>query len=316
MLTSMVDMLHRAQAGGYAIGAFNVYNLEGVKAVIGAAEAERSPVILQIHPKALDYGGVLLIALCIEAARQASVPVAVHLDHSTSAQTIRFALKAGMSSVMVDGSHLDYPQNVAFTREMTHLAHECGAGVEAELGRISGSEDGLTVAELEARLTDPRQAADFVAQTQVDVLAICIGNVHGHYRTEPRLDFKRLAAIHDCVNIPLVLHGTSGLPDAMITRAVELGVSKFNVNTEVRRVLHGRAPNHPDVSTGCRPAGRDARRCQRDASGYRAQIAPVPIKRSCLTVLKTTGAEEAKRNNTHNHSGICRKTLFLRRRMS
>ena len=234
MFASMVDMLQQARTGGYAVGAFNVYNLEGVKAVICAAEAERSPVILQIHPKALDYGGSPLAILCIEAARQASVPVAVHLDHSTSAQTIRFALSTGMSSVMVDGSHLDYAENVAFTREMAHLARERGAGVEAELGRISGAEDGLTVAEWEAKLTDPQQAAEFIAQTQIDALAVCIGNVHGHYRTEPHLDFERLAAIHEYVNIPLVLHGTSGLPDTMITRAIELGVCKFNVNTEVR----------------------------------------------------------------------------------
>jgi tagatose 1,6-diphosphate aldolase GatY/KbaY len=234
MLTPTTDLLAQASANGYAIGAFNVYNLEGVKAVIHAAEAANSPVMLQLHPKALEYGGAPLVALCLKAAEEAATPMAVHLDHSTSRDAIRSALAAGVSSVMADGSHLDYADNVAFTRDMTVIAHAQNAAVEAELGRISGTEDGLTVAEFEARMTDPDQAADFVTQTGIDALAVCIGNVHGTYPGEPRLDFDRLSAIRDQVSVPLVLHGTSGLPDAMILRAVEIGVCKFNVNTEIR----------------------------------------------------------------------------------
>lgn len=234
MLVSTADLLRAAQAGGYAVGAFNVYNLEGVKAVASAATAEESPAILQLHPQALAYGGPGLFALCLAAAREAAVPLAVHLDHSSSAVDIRQALAAGVSSVMADGSHLPYEQNVAFTQEMTRLAHAAGAAVEAELGRISGTEDGLTVAAREARLTDPAQAADFVAQTGVDALAVCIGNVHGRYHGPPQLDFVRLERIRHAVTVPLVLHGTSGLPEEMIQRAIALGVTKFNVNTEVR----------------------------------------------------------------------------------
>src|SRR5215212_5333066 len=180
MLIPTLDLLRAAGAGGYAIGGFNVYNLEGARAVVGAAEAERSPAMLQIHPSALAHGGSPLIALCMEAARAAEVPLAVHLDHSVSPDAIRAALDAGDASVMADGSHLPYEENLAFTTAMTELAHARGAGVEAELGRLAGSEDGLTVPEYEAKLTDPDQAVDFAARSGVATLAVCIGNVHGY----------------------------------------------------------------------------------------------------------------------------------------
>jgi tagatose 1,6-diphosphate aldolase GatY/KbaY len=190
--------------------------------------------MLQVHPSALAYGGAPLIALCLAAARAAAVPIAVHLDHSSAAEDIHAALEAGAGSIMADGSHLDYAANLAFTREMAGLAHARGAAAEAELGRLSGSEDGLTVAEYAARLTDPAQAAAFLDATGADMLAVCIGNVHGRYRGEPRLDFERLAAIRRAVSASLVLHGASGLPADQIARAIDLGVRKFNVNTEVR----------------------------------------------------------------------------------
>jgi tagatose 1,6-diphosphate aldolase GatY/KbaY len=234
MLTSTFDLLQQAAQGHYALGAFNVYNLEGALAVVNAAQATRSPAILQIHPSAFEYGGAALVALCLQSARDASVPMSVHLDHSTSADAIRFALDAGMTSIMADGSHLAYDENVAFTRAMVELTRARAGFVEAELGRLAGTEDGLTVAEYEARLTDPGQAPEFVAQTRIDALAVCIGNVHGKYRGEPRLDFARLAAIRDVVSVPLVLHGASGLSRDLVRRSIELGVRKFNVNTEVR----------------------------------------------------------------------------------
>lgn len=235
MLSSTLELLETARRNVYAIGAFNVYNLEGVKAVVGAAEALESPAMLQIHPSSLKSGGSPLIALCLEAARAASVPISVHLDHSTSAAAIATALQAGMNSIMADGSHLPYSENLAFTREMTQLAHTYGAAVEAEIGRISGTEDGLSIAEKEAKMTDPDQAVEFVAATHVDALAVTIGNVHGEYQSEPRLDFARLAKIRRLIDVPLVLHGASGLPPSMISKSIELGVCKFNVNTEVRQ---------------------------------------------------------------------------------
>lgn len=235
VLSSTQELLETARRNSYAIGAFNVYNLEGVKAVIDAAEDNNSPTMLQLHPSALKYGGAPLVALCLQAAKDAHVPIAVHLDHSTSAKDIQTALDVGMNSIMADGSHLPYTENMAFTREMTQLAHAKGAIVEAEIGRISGTEDGLTIAEKEAKMTDPDQAVEFVKATQVNALAVTIGNVHGEYKSKPRLDFSRLKRIRQQVSIPLVLHGASGLPESMISQSIHLGVCKFNVNTEVRQ---------------------------------------------------------------------------------
>ncbi|MEM8611832.1 MAG: class II fructose-bisphosphate aldolase [Cyanobacteria bacterium P01_H01_bin.105] len=235
MLTSTKELLENAQKQSYAIGAFNLYNLEGVKAVVNAAEADNSPAIIQILPNILEYGGVPLVKLFIEAADLATVPMSVHLDHCDDPDIIKTALEAGVQSVLADGSKFSLQENLAFTREMTILAHAKGATVEAEIGRISGTEDGMTVAEKEAKMTDPDQAKRFVAQSGVDFLAVTIGNVHGQYHSEPRLDFDRLAKIRQRLDIPLVLHGASGLPALMIQHSIELGVSKFNVNTEVRQ---------------------------------------------------------------------------------
>jgi tagatose 1,6-diphosphate aldolase GatY/KbaY len=235
MLSSTRELLETAQRHRYAIGAFNVYNLEGVKAVVNAAETNRSPAMLQLHPSALKYGKMPLIALCLEAAKSALVPIAVHLDHSTSPEDIRLALQSGIRSIMADGSPLSYAENLQFTRNMTALAHEYGAAVEAEIGRISGTEDGLTIAEKSAKMTNPDEAVEFVRETHVDFLAVTIGNVHGEYKSPPRLDFPRLEKIRSLLSIPLVLHGASGLPAEMIGQSIQLGVSKFNVNTEVRQ---------------------------------------------------------------------------------
>jgi tagatose 1,6-diphosphate aldolase GatY/KbaY len=235
MLIELVRLLQQAKARGAAVGAFNVYNLEGVRAVVAAAEAETAPVILQVHPAAWQYGGPPLVALCVAAARASCVPVAVHLDHATSACEIEAALAAGVTSIMADGSHLPYAENVAFTREMTALAHRHCVLVEAELGRLTGTEDARDEQEYEAHLTDPEQAAQFVAETRVGALAVCIGNAHGPYLVAPHLDFERLAALRAAVSTPLVLHGVSGLPAPLIHRAIALGVSKCNVNADLRQ---------------------------------------------------------------------------------
>lgn len=239
MLLPTRSMLADAQQRGYAVGGFNIYNLEGVAAVLAAAEAEASPVMLQIHPAALDHGGRGLIALCLQAGDDSPVPVAVHLDHSTQPDAMMMAINAGMHSIMADGSHRDFDANVDFVRQSVDMAHAKHLTVEGELGRISGTEDGLTVAAMEARMTDPDQAADFVAQTGIDALAVCIGNVHGSYPFPPQLDFERLRRIRARVAVPLVLHGASGLPDAMVREAIANGICKFNVNTEVRRAYLG-----------------------------------------------------------------------------
>ena len=235
MIASTRELLETARRNAYAIGAFNVYNLEGVKAVITAAEINQSPAMLQLHPSALKYGESMLVAMCLEAARSATVPISVHLDHSTSEGDIQTVLSAGVKSIMADGSPMEYGENLEFTRKMTKLSHQYNAIVEAEIGRISGTEDGLTIAEKEAKMTDPNEAVEFVKQTNVDALAVTIGNVHGEYKSPPQLDFERLTKIRSLIDIPLVLHGASGLPDWMIERSIQLGVCKFNVNTEVRQ---------------------------------------------------------------------------------
>lgn len=237
MLESTKVLLEEAQQAQSAVAAFNIYNLEGALAVARAAEAENRPAILQIHPSALEYGGAALIALCQQIATDTHAPIGVHLDHCESGSTIEAALNSGVRSIMVDGSSLTYSDNIAFTSKQAERIRAVGGFVEAELGRLSGTEDGLTVAEFEARLTDPAQAADFVQRTGVDFLAVCIGNIHGIYHGEIHLDFERLAAIRAAVSIPLVLHGTSGLPKAILRKAISLGVVKFNINTALREVF-------------------------------------------------------------------------------
>jgi tagatose 1,6-diphosphate aldolase GatY/KbaY len=234
MLASLSETLTNARENNYAIGAFNVYNLEGVLAVVKGAEAAHSPVIIQLHPAAIKYGGVALMSLCCAAAKESRVPIGVHLDHGSSREEIQMAIARGFTSVMADGSTMPLEKNIKFSKEMASLAHGRDLAVEAELGLLSGSEDGLEVEDREARYTDPDQAATFVEETGIDALAVCIGNVHGHYSVSPRLDFLRLAQIRKAISVPIVLHGASGLPDDIVHKAIKLGVSKFNVNTELR----------------------------------------------------------------------------------
>ncbi|KAL5545367.1 hypothetical protein UlMin_009151 [Ulmus minor] len=240
-LLSAKELLLSAEVGGYAIGAFNVYNLEGVQAVVTAAEEVQSPAILQIHPGALTQGGIPLVASCIAAADQATVPITVHFDHGTSKQDLVEALELGFDSVMVDGSHLSFRENISYTKFISLLASTKGTLVEAELGRLSGTEDDLTVEDYEARLTDVNQAQEFIDETGIDSLAVCIGNVHGKYPPcgpNLRLDLlKDLHALCSKKGVFLVLHGASGLPKELIKECIERGVRKFNVNTEVRKAF-------------------------------------------------------------------------------
>ncbi|KAK9664682.1 hypothetical protein RND81_14G060900 [Saponaria officinalis] len=236
---STKELLLHAEIGGYAVGAFNVYNLEGVAAVVAAAEEERSPAILQIHPGALKEGGLPLVSCCLSAAKQANVPVTVHFDHGTSKQELLEILELGVDSLMVDGSHLSFDDNVLYTNYIASLAHKKNIFVEAELGRLSGTEDDLTVEEYEAKLTDVDQAREFIEKTSIDALAVCIGNVHGKYPASgPNLRLDLLKDLHVLASergVILVLHGASGVPTELVKRCIELGVRKFNVNTEVRK---------------------------------------------------------------------------------
>jgi len=234
------ELLEKAEAGGYAVGAFNCNNMEIVQAIIEASEAENSPVIVQASQGAIKYADLDFIAgMTRIAADKAKIPVALHLDHGTSFEQVVLCIRGGFSSVMIDGSKLPLDQNIALTRKVLDVARPIGVSVEAELGKIGGTEDDIFVADKEAFFTEPEEARRFAAETGVDCLAIAIGTAHGRYKGEPKLDFQRLKEIRGLVNIPIVLHGSSGVPDDQITRAIELGVRKINIDTNIREAFVG-----------------------------------------------------------------------------
>lgn len=236
MLVSGQTLLDEAARGGYAVGSFNTYNLEITKAIIAAAEARKRGIFLSLGAGALDYGGFApLSQLVLAAARDAAVPVAVHLDHSPNVATCERCLGVGYTSLMIDGSHLPLEGNIALTRQAVELAGDIP--VEGELGGVGGNEDESGDQETTIPMTDPAQAQAFVEQSGVASLAVAIGNAHGVYKGEPKLDFARLEALRDAVSVPLVLHGASGLSDDDLRRAISLGVRKINVNTETRQAL-------------------------------------------------------------------------------
>ncbi len=236
MLLRGAGVLTEAARGRTAVAGFTAYNLETVQAIRAAAEATGAPVILQAGASGFRHGGWALAHLALAAAADSSARIGVHLDHSRDLEEIRACLDLGYTSVMVDGSHLPFRENVELTREAAELAHAAGAWVEGELGALAGDEDRSTDARSGA-FTDPREAARFVEETGVDALAVAVGNVHGFTSTPVRLDFDRLAEIHASCPVPLVLHGASGLPPADREAALDRGVAKVNVNTELRQAF-------------------------------------------------------------------------------
>ncbi len=244
MLVDGGQVLAWARANGGAAGSFNTYNLETTRAIITAAEAENAPIFLAVGRGALDYGGFELLArMCVTAATGASVPVALHLDHALELDLVERAVGAGFTSFMVDGSALPLADNISLLSRARALVADLS--LEGELGGVTGDEDRAenpgTVGErnpVSDALTDPNEAARLVAATGVNSLAVAIGNAHGVYRGEPRLDLARLAAIHRVVPVPLVLHGASGLAPELIRACIGNGVVKINVNTEIRRAFY------------------------------------------------------------------------------
>lgn len=234
-LVTVAELTRAAAEGGYAVGAFNLNNMEILQAVIAAAEEERSPVILQASQGGLKYAGIdYIAAMARVAAENASVPVALNLDHGTSFEQAMVCIRKGFSAVMIDGSQLPFEENASLVKRVVDVAHSVGVSVEAELGKIGGTEDDIVVADEDAAMTNPDEAAEFVRRAQPDLLAVAIGTAHGVYKGEPRIDFKRLEEIKKRVDIPLVLHGASGVPDEAIRRACQLGISKINIDTELR----------------------------------------------------------------------------------
>jgi fructose-bisphosphate aldolase class II len=234
-LVSGSELLRKARTEGYAVGAFSVHTAEMVQGVLEAAEEEKSPVLLQIGQRAIRYTGfATLVNYIHHFGRKVSVPVAIHLDHGNSFEQAIQAIRHGCTSVMYDGSHTPLQHNIEVTRQVVKAARAAGVSVEGELGKIAGVEDDLSVSEEEAFLTDPSEALEFVEQTGVDSLAVAIGSAHGLYKKTPKLDFDRIEEIYRLTQIPLVLHGGSGIPDEQIRRAVSLGIAKINVDTELR----------------------------------------------------------------------------------
>jgi ketose-bisphosphate aldolase len=253
MRATFAELLAAASSRRGAVAAFTCYNLETALGVLAAAEDRDAAVVLLVSPASLRArGGVLLTAALAAAAERAPVPALVQLDHAPDLEQIRAALDHGAAAVLADGSALTAAENAALVRRAVELARGYGAGVEAELGRIEGGEDVATAAAAGA-LTDPDEAAGFVAGTGAACLAVSIGTVHGAYREPPALDWTRLAAIRGRVDVPLSLHGASGLPDGDLVRAIGLGIAKFNVNTELReRYLDATADRLASVRPGAR----------------------------------------------------------------
>lgn len=234
-LINPLEFIKAAQKKGVAIAAFNVHNLETVQAVVETAAEERAPVMIQTTPGTLKHAGIPYIGAIVKTAADLyRIPIALHVDHCSSFQTIVQCIKYGYTSVMIDSSKLDYAENIAMVKKVVEVAKSAGVAVEAELGRIGGTEDQLTVDEREATFTVPEEAKDFVEKTEVDTLAIAIGTAHGEYKGEPKLDFKRLTEIHNLLSIPLVLHGASGVPDESVREAIRRGICKINIATELK----------------------------------------------------------------------------------
>ena len=231
-LVTSKEMLRKAQAGGYAVGAFNAENMEMVLAIVEAATELNAPVMIQTTPSTVKYAGLEMYAANVRAAAEkAPVPVCIHLDHGSSYDLAIGALEAGYTSVMIDGSHESFEDNVALTRRVVEQAAAAGIPVEAELGTVGGKEDDM---EAEDGCTQPAEAAEFVKRTGVDSLAVAIGTAHGVYKSTPKLDVPRLAEIRKVVDVPLVLHGASGLSDESIRDCVREGICKVNFATELR----------------------------------------------------------------------------------
>ncbi|MFC1638712.1 class II fructose-1,6-bisphosphate aldolase [Patescibacteria group bacterium] len=263
MLTTLKRILTAADRGKYAVGAFNINNLEALQAVIETAVDQRSPVIVQTTEGAVEYAGMDYLEAMVSVAAKSPVPVAFHLDHGKDLKVVRRAINSGYTSVMYDGSILPYRQNAGNTKKVVRWAHAKGVSVEAEIGAISGVEDLVSVSEKQAVFTDPEEALKFWKETGCDALAISVGTAHGpnKFKAEAKLDIPRLRQIDELVKIPLVLHGASeideemvkrtkkmcdvfgdcqrlakakGVPDAEIRKAIRAGIRKINIDSDLR----------------------------------------------------------------------------------
>jgi len=233
-LVTTKEMLLKAKDEHYAIGAFNANNMECVLGVVAAAEEEKAPLILQVSQGAIQYAGLEIATSMVKtAAENSDIPIALHLDHGTDYEQNVKCLRAGFTSLMFDGSKLDYEENVAITKKVVELCHIVDVPVEAELGRIGKIEDGISEEELKALMTDPDQAQEFVQATGCDSLAAAVGSIHGMTSREAGLDLDRIREISRKTGVPLVLHGSSGVSEDAVQAAIKCGIAKVNIATAV-----------------------------------------------------------------------------------
>jgi fructose-bisphosphate aldolase class II len=243
MLVTNKELMVPAKKNGYAVGAFNVQNLESMSAIAEAAAEEKSPVIMQITPSVIKYAGLAYISNLVKTAGQlAPVPIAMHLDHGGDFDIAAKCIDAGFTSVMIDGSFLSFEENVSVTKRVVSVAHPKGVSVEAELGKLAGVEE-RSVEEKDAILTDPENAVEFVEKTGIDTLAVAIGTSHGAYKfkSKAKLDLERLKIISEKISIPLVLHGASSVPQWIVEKAnkygAELSGAKGIPETEIQKAI-------------------------------------------------------------------------------
>ncbi|MCU6797206.1 MULTISPECIES: class II fructose-1,6-bisphosphate aldolase [Paenibacillus] len=271
-LVSMNELLPKAKANKYAVGQFNMNNLEFAQAIVDAAEELKSPFIYGVSEGALKYMGIeFTVALAEAAAKKSGLPIALHLDHGSSFEVAMKCIRAGFSSVMFDGSHHSFEENIRLTKEVVKAARAMGVSVEGELGTIGGVEDDISVDEENASLAKPEEAIRFYEETGVDCLAIAVGTAHGMYAGEPNIRFDIIQKVASAIPVPVVLHGGSGVPDEMIRQAIAAGVGKINVNTENQ--------------VACTDAIREA--LNKDAKIYDPRKYLTPARKAMVEVVKS-----------------------------
>ncbi|NOQ38389.1 class II fructose-1,6-bisphosphate aldolase [archaeon] len=265
-LVTVKKMLSKANKENYAVGAFNFTNMETLQAIIAAASELKSPVIVQTSEGTIKYMSLGYISAMVQsAAKKEKIPIALHLDHGGSVDMAKDCIKAGYTSVMIDGSAFKLEENIALTKKVVDFAKKSKVTVEAELGKLGVISDLImSTADASMFLTNPKEAKKFVKETKVDALAIAIGTAHGPFKNKPKLAFDRIEEIKDLLNMPLVMHGASGVPDCDIKKAIDCGINKININTEIRQVfseaikdVFARKPNTYKIRAYLEPA-RDA----------------------------------------------------------
>lgn len=253
-LTPLKNLLHHALQEHYAVGAFTTFNMEYTRGLVETAEENQSPIIIMFGTVETDYAGMeRLCSIILQEINWSKVPIGLHFDHGNSYEIVIKAITSGFNSVMFDGSHLPYEENVDITREIVRVAHAVDIAVEAELGLVGGTEGETGIEEPNTEttgLTDPDQALDFVEKTGVDALAVAIGTAHGLYRRKPTIDIDRLIAIRKKVSVPLVLHGGSDTPEDKLLSSIDHGIAKININSDLKaaftRSLRSSLSNAPD----------------------------------------------------------------------